>query len=341
MMIGANDADNNIASFSQYPTCTTGKGRKVKTDETICVEVTAGGVGTLSTYPAGMASAANATINGGFLAVSAMENGGTVNGSTYYMGTAESEDSAANGTICIIDRGAISFHDKVLNCENSGGIGAILINNEAGMLYGTLGDAATNATTIPAVGATLEDRSTILAATNATIDISSSDYGYMDGTSMATPGVSGVAALVWSNFPECNGQEIRDALKASAADSGASGHDVYFGHGIVKAKDAVDYLTANGCAGGTGGGGGGEPGTGDLSLTADGYKSRGAKYVDLSWTGATTSNVDIFRNGSQITTTANDGSHTDAINSKGGGVYDYQVCESGTSTCSTTVTVVF
>lgn len=337
MMIGANDADNNIASFSQYPSCTSGKGKRATTDETICVEVTAGGVGTLSTYPAGMASAANATINGGYLAVSAMENGGITSGSTYYMGTAESVDSAANGTICIIDRGVISFHDKVLNCENSGGIGAILINNEAGMLYGTLGD--TNITSIPAVGAALEDRSAIMAATTASIDISSSDYGYMDGTSMATPGVSGVAALVWSNFPECTGQEIRDVLKATAADSGTSGHDVYFGHGIVKAKDAVDYLTTNGCAGS--GNGGGEPGGSDVSLTANGYKSRGVKYVDLSWAGATTSNVDIMRNGTKITTTANDGNYTDSMNSKGGGSYDYQVCEAGTTTCSTAVTVTF
>ena len=60
MMIGANDADNNIASFSQYPSCTTtsGKGKRATTttDETICVEATAGGVDTLSTYPAGMAT---------------------------------------------------------------------------------------------------------------------------------------------------------------------------------------------------------------------------------------------------------------------------------------------
>ena len=36
------------------------------------------------------------------------------------MGTAEAVDSGAAGKICVIDRGNISFHDKVLNCENSG-----------------------------------------------------------------------------------------------------------------------------------------------------------------------------------------------------------------------------
>lgn len=43
------------------------------------------------------------------------------------------------------------------------------INNEAGMLYGTLGD--TNDTTIPAVGTALEDRTALLAATTAAVQV--------------------------------------------------------------------------------------------------------------------------------------------------------------------------
>lgn len=341
MMIGANDADNNIASFSQYPSCTSGKGKRATTDETICVEATAGGVGTLSTYPAGMASMASMTADGVGYPTSAMENNGTASGSVYFMGTAETIDGAANGSICVIDRGVISFHDKVLNCENSGGIGAIIINNEPGMLYGTLGD--TNATTIPAVGAAFEDRSALVSAANASVNIGASDYGFMDGTSMATPAVAGVAALVWSNHSECTGTEIRNALKATAEDQGATGHDVYFGHGIVKAKAASDYLTANGCSGGTGGGdtGGGDTGGTGFDLSANGYKSKGSKYADLTWTGATTASVDIYRNGSVVATTQNDGQYTDAISGKGGGTYTYQVCEAGTSNCSTESTVVF
>lgn len=342
MMIGANDADNNIASFSQYPSCTTGKGRRVTTDETICVEVTAGGVGTLSTYPAGTTSMASMSADGVGYATSAMENNGSAASSTYYMGTAESTDAGAAGAVCVIDRGVISFHDKVLNCENSGGVGAIIINNEPGMLYGTLGTS--NATTIPAVGAALEDRAALLAASTATVDIGPSDYGYMDGTSMATPGVAGVAALVWSNHNDCTGTEIREALKATAEDRGAAGHDVYFGHGIVKAKAASDYLTANGCAGGTGGGdtGGGDTGGSDLSLSTNGYKSKGTKYVDLSWSGAAGTDVVVYRNGSVVTTTANDGFYTDVIGGKGGGSYTYKVCEAADTTiCSAESTVVF
>lgn len=262
MMIGANDADNNIADFSQFPSCTSGKGKNATTDEKICVEVTAGGVDTLSTYPAGMATSSSLYAAGTAFASSAMENAGTASGNTYFMGLATSTNAAAAGKVCVIDRGTISFHDKVKNCENSGGIGAVIINNEAGMLYGTLGEGSANTTSIPAVGAALEDRSMLLAASTMSVTIEGSDYGYMSGTSMATPAVAGVAALVWSNFPNCSGTEIRNALKATAQDAGAAGKDVYFGYGIVKAKAAYDYLSTNGCAGSSGGGDTGGGGSG-------------------------------------------------------------------------------
>ncbi|ATD07540.1 S8 family serine peptidase [Pseudoalteromonas piscicida] len=339
MMIGANDADNQIADFSQYPSCTSGRGKRATNDEHICVEVTAGGVDTLSTYPADMATSSSMTADGSAFASSAMENSGNASGSLYFMGTAEATDGAANGKVCLIDRGNISFHDKVANCEASGGIGAIIVNNEAGMLYGTLGD--TNSTSIPAVGAAFEDRTALMAATNANISIGTSDYGLMSGTSMATPAVAGLAALVWSNHPECTGEEIRSALKATAADAGAAGKDVYFGYGIVKAADASAYLTANGCAGGGTGSGGGDNTT-SVELSASGYKQKGNSNVDLSWNGVSTSQVDIYRNGSKIVTTSNDNSHTDSISVKGGGTYGYQVCEQGsTAACSATQTVVF
>jgi subtilisin family serine protease len=83
------------------------------------------------------------------------------------------------------------------------------------------------------------------------------------------------------------------------------------------------------------------PATGGISLSAAGYKVKGAHTVDLSWDGATSTNVDIFREGANVATTANDGAYTDNINAKGGGSYTYRVCEAGTSTCSADVTVTF
>jgi PKD repeat protein len=84
-----------------------------------------------------------------------------------------------------------------------------------------------------------------------------------------------------------------------------------------------------------------EPSTGGFSLTANGYKVKGVHHVDLSWDGATTTNVDIYRNGSEIATTTNDGAYTDDTGNRGGATYTYQVCEAGTGTCSNAVTVEF
>jgi len=76
-------------------------------------------------------------------------------------------------------------------------------------------------------------------------------YKSISGTSMATPHVSGVAALVWSHFPNCSNQQIRDALNASAEDRGTPGRDTSYGFGIVKAKAAYDYLAQSECGGGS------------------------------------------------------------------------------------------
>lgn len=72
-------------------------------------------------------------------------------------------------------------------------------------------------------------------------------YGKWDGTSVAAPHVSGVAALVWSHFPECSAYQIRDALTQSAQDLGNIGRDDVYGFGLVQAKAAVDWINTNGC----------------------------------------------------------------------------------------------
>ncbi len=75
-------------------------------------------------------------------------------------------------------------------------------------------------------------------------------YNSISGTSMASPHVAGVAALVWSNHPQCTAPQIRSALNRTAQDRGTAGRDTSFGFGIVQAKAAVDEITNNGCSGG-------------------------------------------------------------------------------------------
>lgn len=76
-----------------------------------------------------------------------------------------------------------------------------------------------------------------------------------------------------------------------------------------------------------------------ITLSAAARKVRGKKYVDLAWSGATSANVDVYRNGVIIVVTPNDGAHTDTV--KSGGTYTYRVCEQGTANCSNQASVTF
>lgn len=62
------------------------------------------------------------------------------------------------------------------------------------------------------------------------------NYAPLQGTSMATPIVSGVAALVWARHPDWTAAQVRDALTRTARPLGDRNR---FGAGLVDAKAAV------------------------------------------------------------------------------------------------------
>jgi hypothetical protein len=78
-----------------------------------------------------------------------------------------------------------------------------------------------------------------------------------------------------------------------------------------------------------------------ITLSAHGYTVNNKRRADLSWTGASSNNVDVYRNGARIVTTPNDGFYTDRIGGHGHGSFTYQVCNAGSQTCSNQATVTF
>jgi subtilisin family serine protease len=94
-----------------------------------------------------------------------------------------------------------------------------------------------------------------------TSTIPNGGYDTWNGTSMATPHVSGVAALVLEAKPTLTASEVRSILTSSATDLGVAGRDTLYGFGLVNATAAVAAATGSG----GGGGGGGQTG-GTLSM---------------------------------------------------------------------------
>jgi serine protease len=224
--VAAVDSVGVVASFSQ------------KND---AVEIAAPGVGVLSTVPF---KAVKLAVSGNdYLGANVDGSARTdVSGALADGGRCTSV-GAWSGKVVLCERGDISFADKVKNVVSGGGVAAVIYNNEPGGFFGTLNGSST----IPAISISQEDgvAAKSFFGKSSTVHNSlgvGSGYEAWDGTSMATPHVSGVAALVWSNFTGKTNAEIRDALQKTAEDRGAAGKDNSYGYGIVKAKAAYDYL---------------------------------------------------------------------------------------------------
>ncbi len=70
------------------------------------------------------------------------------------------------------------------------------------------------------------------------------DYDYMSGTSMATPFVAGLAALIRAQNPSLDAQDVQGIIKASATDLGPLGYDDEFGYGLINARRALELASA-------------------------------------------------------------------------------------------------
>ena len=222
------------ASFSQYNSQ---------------VEIAAPGVNVLSTVPRGSGSESTLSVGANTYAPGGMDGSPKVSASgplaDFGLGGSAVVGSMA-GKVCLIQRGTYDFATKVGNCQSSGGVGAVIYNNAAGGFGGTLG---TTATAIPSVTATDTEGAAmkLQLGQTAAVAVTSTSYAYFDGTSMATPHVSAVAALVWSRNLNCTAAQLRNSLNKSALDLGTAGRDTKFGFGLIQAKTADDRIKSLGC----------------------------------------------------------------------------------------------
>jgi len=82
--------------------------------------------------------------------------------------------------------------------------------------------------------------------------------------------------------------------------------------------------------------------TGAIKLNVTGRSEAQLHRMTLTWSGARTNTVDVYRNGSMIKTTENDQRYVNLRRFRGGSsgaTYRYKVCQRGTTTCSAPVRV--
>jgi subtilisin family serine protease len=238
VQVAAVDDHRRLASFS------------AKNDQT---EIAGPGVDVLSTYPIGPAAP---VVSGGeaypsipmqntevAIATAPLVSGGLCNTPL------PAGDTSWQGKVVLCQRGSATFLTKSQNVFMGGGVAAVVYNNTTGDLNGTLGDDVSVIPPIPVVGVTQASGEDMLAThlgQSTTVDtrlpLNYQGYALLSGTSMSTPHVSGVAALVWSANPLWTNAQIRQALDASARDLGAKGYDTSYGWGLVQAQDALNAL---------------------------------------------------------------------------------------------------
>ncbi|GHH02392.1 S8 family serine peptidase [Comamonas sp. JC664] len=233
--VGAVNFAGEWAAFSQY-----GEG----------TNLVGPGVGVLSSTIVGGAPYGEVDASGQQFASNPLEYSalGTYSGRLVDCGLGASVSDCGEGATCegflaYVDRGGgILFEEKVRNAIRAGAKAVIIGNHTAEEGAGNFTLNAPSERWVPTVSVSLESANILrgMMGTQVALDVSGLDYAIQSGTSMATPHVAGVAALVWSLNPQgLTSEQVRSALLETADDLGPSGWDPNYGSGLVNAERAV------------------------------------------------------------------------------------------------------
>ena len=349
MSVAATDNKNDHAAFSQA---------------TNQVEISGPGVAILSTVTVGEGKLSDISLDG----VSQFDRGIVPhNRLVQRSGNYESEpvagavtaalgvcDTSSGGfncgdmtdKICLVERignqssGSYPEIDAVQACFDAGASASIVYSNSdlPGLQNPFLVDTNDRARML-SVTVDREFGQQLLTYAGQQVSVSTTlgeDYEYYNGTSMATPHVTGVAGLVWSYFPSCTAAQIRSALTKTATDIDISGRDNRTGYGLVDSDAAVKYLEQNGCEGSGNGGGASDSFVNDTAVAIPDNNSRGVTselYVDRAGdAGIVTVAIDIshtYIGDLKVTLTSPDGGQVVLHDNTGGSSNDivnsYQV----------------
>lgn len=162
------------------------------------------------------------------------------------------------GNIALIARGGeLAFREKARNAKAAGAVAVVIYDNlvDQELLPWTLlpNGCPSGSRCEPewrdyqfplTVGVTRADGHRLLAHTSKTAKVSFifSRYAQLSGTSMATPHVSGTAALLLALDPSLKPVDISYILRKTARDTGDEGWDVETGYGVVDALEAAKFV---------------------------------------------------------------------------------------------------
>ncbi len=237
--VGAVDEDLNRAEFSQY-----GDG----------LFIMAPGVNVMSSVPLGTGRVATTKIDIGdgfeevnsnsFVGATALDD--EVELEMVFVGLGKKSDYEGmdlSGKIALIERGEISFADKVNGAIKAGAQAAIIFNNQDGLVGGAITEDGSEIG-IPVVMVEQSLGKSILTkiedktfAPKANVFIAKTDYGLQQGTSMASPHVAGCVALILGANPNLSPKQVREIIASTATDIGNKDEN---GNGLINVEAAVE-----------------------------------------------------------------------------------------------------